>query len=252
MKLALITGGLRRIGAVIAARLASEGWSLALHCHSGGAPDPDLALALAANGTVWHAFPAELGDGDAVSALIPQIVAHFGAVPDLIVNSASRFVHDDWTSVTPQSLATHQAVNLSAPVLLASALARGLPDGQSAAVINILDQRVKQPNGDHLSYLLSKQGLSEATATLARALAPRVRVNAVAPGLTIPTPDYLPAQMVRLAAAMPLGLLPDPEDVADAVLFLAGARATTGQTIFVDGGANLKSFERDFEFLERE
>jgi pteridine reductase len=252
MKLALITGGLRRIGAVIAARLANEGWSLALHCHSNGTPDADLALALAANGTVWHAFPAELGDGDAVSALIPQIASHFGVVPDLIVNSASRFVHDDWKSVTAQSLATHQAVNLSAPVLLASALARVLPDGQSAAVINILDQRVKQPNGDHLSYLLSKQGLSEATATLARALAPRIRVNAVAPGLTIPTPDYLPAQMVRLAAAMPLGLLPDPEDVADAVLFLASARATTGQTIFVDGGASLKSFERDFEFLERE
>jgi pteridine reductase len=252
MKLAIITGGLRRIGAVIAARLAGEGWALALHCHSHGGPDADLALALAANGTIWRAFPAELGDGDAVSALIPAVAAHFGRVPDMLINSASRFVHDDWANVSAQSLASHNAVNLAAPVLLASALARALPEGQVACVINILDQRIRQPNGDHLSYLLSKQALAAATETLARALAPRIRVNAVAPGLTIPTPDYLPAQMVRLAAAMPLGLLPDPEDVADAVLFLAGARATTGQTIFVDGGANLKSFERDFEFLERD
>jgi pteridine reductase len=252
MKLALVTGGFRRLGGAIAARLAQEGWALALHCHRDSEPDADLALALAANGTVWKGFQAELADGAAVEALIPAIVTHFGRAPDLLVNSASRFVHDDWQSITPESLATHNAVNLAAPVLLAAGLSRALSEGSNAAIVNIVDQRVRQPNGDHLSYLLSKQGLSEATLTLARALAPRIRVNAVAPGLTIPTDDYLPAQMVRLAAAMPLGILPEPEDIADAVLWLAEARATTGQTIFVDGGANLKSFDRDFEFLERE
>ena len=252
MRLALVTGGLRRLGAAIAARLAQDGWALALHCHSEGEPEAGLALAIAANGTVWRAFTAELSDGVAAEALIPAVQAHFGKVPDLLVNCASRFVHDDWTNVTPGSLAAHHAVNLAAPVMLTASMARLLPEGDSASVVNILDQRIRQPNGDHLSYLLAKQGLAAATQTLARALAPKIRVNAVAPGLTIPTDDFLPAQMARLEAAMPLGLLPDPEDVADAVSYLANARATTGQTIFVDGGANLKSFERDFEFLERD
>lgn len=252
MKLALVTGGLRRLGGVIAARLAEDGWSLALHCHRDTVPDASLALALAAHGTVWQSFIAELSDGAAVSDLIPAITAHFGRVPDLVVNSASRFEHDDWTSVTPESLSVHHSVNTAAPVLIAASLARALPGDGQACIINILDQRIRQPNGDHLSYLLAKQGLAAATDTLARALAPRIRVNAVAPGLTIPTEEYLPAQMVRLTNAMPLELLPEPEDIADAVLWLAGARATTGQTIFVDGGAHMKSFERDFEFLERD
>ncbi len=252
MKLALVTGGLKRLGGVIAARLAGDGWALALHCHKEGPPDTDLALALAANDIAWRSFPAELGDGDAVLRLLPAIADHFGQMPDLLVNCASQFEWDNPRSMTPQSLSSHMAVNLAAPVLLATALADRLGSDAQACVINILDQRIRQPNADQLSYTFSKQALAGATETLARALAPRVRVNAVAPGLTMPTDDYLPAQMARLEAAMPLGLLPDPEDVADAVLYLAGARATTGQTIFVDGGANLKSFERDFAFLERE
>jgi pteridine reductase len=252
MKLALVTGGLRRLGAVIAARLAGEGWALALHCHKDGAPDAALALALTANGTAWQSFPAELGEGDAVSQLLPQVSAHFGQAPELLVNCASMFEWDNPENVTSASITAHMAVNLTAPVLLATALARETGATAQACVINILDQRIRQPNADQLSYTLSKQALAGATETLARALAPHVRINAVAPGLTIPTDDFLPAQMVRLEAAMPLGLLPDPEDVADAVLYLASARATTGQTIFVDGGANLKSFERDFQFLERD
>jgi pteridine reductase len=117
-------------------------------------------------------------------------------------------------------------------------------------VVNIVDQRIKQPNGDQLSYTMSKQALAAATETLARVLAPQVRVNAVAPGLTLPTADYRPAQMVVLEDAMPLKRLPEPDDVADAVLWLAQARATTGQTLFVDGGAAMKSFERDFMYLD--
>ena len=99
---------------------------------------------------------------------------------------------------------------------------------------------------------MSKQALAEATRTLARVLAPRVRVNAVAPGLTIPTLDYSPAQLARLTAAMPLERLSQPEDVAAAVVYLAGARASTGQTLFVDGGAGLHDFARDFVHLERD
>lgn len=249
MKLALVTGGFRRLGAAIAARLASEGWALALHCRDTAEPGQDLAAILALHRTQWHGFSADLSDGPAVASLLPRIVRHFGRAPDLIVNNASRFIDDDPTSVSAAELAAHMSVNLSAPVLLATGLSALLDADRTGVVINITDQRVRQPNGDQLSYTLSKQALAAATRTLARALAPKIRVNAVAPGLTLPTEDYRPAQMIALEKMMPLKRLPEPDEIADAVLWLANADAVTGQTLYVDGGAALRSFERDFVYL---
>ena len=142
----------------------------------------------------------------------------------------------------------HHAVNAAAPVALALALHRFSKDGEGAqgSVVNILDQRIRNPVPDQFSYGLSKAALGSATRSLAVSLAPHLRVNAVAPGLTLPTSDYDDALMVRIAAAMPLGMLPSPTDIANAVAYLAGASSVTGQTLFVDGGASLKSFERDF------
>jgi pteridine reductase len=249
VKLALVTAGMRRIGAAIAARLASEGWALALHSRSEGEPQPELAAILAQDHCIWHSFVADFGDSAAVTALLPAVAAHFGRLPDLIVNNASRFVWDDPATITADALALHHAVNVSAPVMLTTGLAAAMPEGARGCVINILDQRIRHPGADQLSYTLSKQALSGATETLARALAPKVRVNAVAPGLTLPTEDYRPAQMVRLAKMMPLERLPDPDEIADAVFWLASAESVTGQTIFVDGGASMKAFDRDFLFL---
>jgi pteridine reductase len=249
MKLALVTAGFRRLGGAIAARLAAEGWTLALQGRQQKDPEAQLAAALALHGNVWKGYFLELSDADAVEGLIPRIAADFGRLPDLIVNNASMFEYDDPATATALSMAQHHAVNVAAPVALALGLFNRLPADGRAAVINILDQRISQPNADQLSYTLSKQALAGATETLARALAPRIRVNGVAPGLTIPTDEYRPAQMVALEAMMPLARLPEPDDIADAVLWLAGAEATTGQTIFVDGGASLKSFDRDFVFL---
>lgn len=249
MKLALVTGGFKRIGAAISARLASEGWTLALHGRSEIEPEPDLAAILAVNRTPWHGFRADLADNNAVLMLLPQIAAHFAAPPTLIVNCASQFAYDDAESVTAESLATHFAVNAAAPILLATTLAKLLPGNERGCVINITDQRVRHPNGDQLSYTVSKQALSASTETLAKALAPKLRINAVAPGLTMPTEDYLPAQMVELESMMPLRRLPEPDEIADAVCWLAGNESVTGQTIFVDAGASLKSFDRDFLFL---
>ena len=249
MKLALITAGYHRLGGAIAARLAAAGWTLALHSRKPREPEAELAAVLRQHGTTWHGFEADLSDDAAVMQLIPAIVAHYGRAPDLLVNNASLFEWDNPASVTPQAIAAHMKVNLAAPVLLTASLAQLVEADQQAAVVNILDQRIKQPNADQLSYTLSKQALAGATETLARALAPRVRVNAVAPGLTLPTDDYAPGQMERLAEAMPLGRLSTPADVADAVFWLANATSTTGQTIFVDGGASLKSFDRDFVFM---
>lgn len=252
MKLALVTAGYHRVGGAIAARLAEEGWTLALHSRKATEPDQSLAAMIALHHAQWHGFEADLSDGNAVMALLPKVAAHFGKMPDLIVNNASLFDYDDPASVSPEAIAIHMAVNLTAPVLLASALASNLGPGESACVVNILDQRIRQPNADQLSYTLSKQALAGATQTLARALAPKVRVNGVAPGLTLPTEDYRPAQMARLEQIMPLRVLAEPDDIADAVLYLAGAEATSGQVIYVDAGASMRSYDRDFVFLERD
>lgn len=251
--LALITGGWRRIGAAIARALAHAGWDLALHAHSAATFDQTFAEELARLGAAVHPLGADLADAEAVMRLPAEAMAKSGRAPTLLVNCAALFREDTAATVTAAMLEEHLAVNLAAPVLLTRALADLAADEQSggeAAVVHILDQRVINPVPDQLSYTLSKQALHAAVRTLARSLAPRVRVNAVAPGLTLPTPDYTEEQWLRLTALMPLERLASPDDIAQAVLFLAGARAVTGQTIFVDGGAHLESFARDFVYLE--
>jgi NAD(P)-dependent dehydrogenase (short-subunit alcohol dehydrogenase family) len=181
-----------------------------------------------------------------------DVIAHFGEPPDLFVNSASLFGQDRLDSVTADELARHFAINASAPALLTKALAAALPqDGGDYAIINILDQRLSHPHADQFAYTLSKFALAGLTQTSAQVLAPRIRVNAVAPGLTLVTPDYEEGQPERLASLMPLMRLPLPQEVAEAVLYLARARATTGQVIHVDGGAHLVAYDRDFMGMVR-
>lgn len=246
--LALVTGGWRRIGAAIARALAMAGWDLALHAHSSTKFDHTFAKELASLGATVFSLTADLADAEAARRLPAEAMALAGRAPSLLVNCAALFREDSAATVTAAMLDEHLAVNLTAPVLLTRALA-DLAEGD-AAVVHILDQRVINPVPDQLSYTLSKQALHAAVRTLARSLAPRVRVNAVAPGLTLPTPDYTEEQWQRLTALMPLERLASPGEIADAVVFLAQARAITGQTIFVDGGAHLESFARDFVYLE--
>ncbi len=246
MKLALITGGHRRLGAAIAARLAADGWTLALHGAHDAQPDRSLADVLARTASIWHGFIADLADSQAMHDLIPAVIARFGVAPTLLVNNAAMFEDDSAMTANALAIATHHAVNTAAPVALALALYQ---NGANGAVVNIVDQRIRNPVPDQLSYSLSKAALASATRTLAVALAPRLRVNAVAPGLTLPTADYDDAAMARIATAMPLARLATPAEIAEAVAFLACAQSVTGQTLFVDGGANLKSFDRDFVYL---
>ncbi|MGV3480038.1 MAG: SDR family oxidoreductase [Sphingobium sp.] len=252
MKLALVTGGCHRLGAAISGRLAESGWALALHSREHPEPDPALRARLTQWGAIWDGFAADLSDTGQVAGLVDRVTAHFGQPPTLLVNNASMFGLDGPEDMTADTLLAHFTINSAAPVLLARDVAARAQPGAPAAIVNILDQRIVHPAGDQASYTLSKLALAGATDMLARALAPQARVCAVAPGLTLPTEDYLPAQMVRLEQEMPLGMLPDPEDVAEAVVYLAGANAVTGQTIFVDGGAHLRSFGRDFLYLGRE
>lgn len=252
MKLALVTGSCRRLGAEVAGRLAEDGYALALHGAHAAEPDPALAARIAAAGVESRLFVADLADAEAVEALPARIAAHFGAAPTLLVNNASRFEDDDAGTASVAGLDAHLAVNAVAPFALSLALARRATADAPLAIVNILDERIVNPHRDQLSYTLSKQLLAEMTRTLARALAPHVRVCGVAPGLTLPTADYAPGQIERLAAMMPLQRLSRPAEVAEAVAYLARAGATTGQIIFVDGGASLTAFDRDFVHLARE
>ncbi|MCW1382578.1 SDR family oxidoreductase [Novosphingobium sp. KCTC 2891] len=248
--LALVTGGWRRIGAAIAMKLADEGWDLALHAHHDTSFEPDLATALAARGAAVHPLAADLGDTAAAARLVAEAAERAGRPATLLVNCASMFRDDDVHTVSGESLEDHFRVNLFAPVLMTRAFAEAL-GGAAGAVVMILDQRVVNPVPDQLGYTLSKQALHASVRTLARALAPRIRVNGVAPGLTLPTVDYAADQWQRLEKLMPLHRLAAPEEIAAAVHYLAAAPSVTGQTIFVDAGASLESYARDFVYLAK-
>lgn len=241
-----MTGGCRRLGAGIAAALAKAGYDLALHASRMAEPEPALAAVLGE----WRGFAADFRDPASAPALYDAVRGHFGRPPDLLVNSASIFGQDDLSSVTVDDLRQGFAVNGAAAALLSAAFARdgggggGGGGGGDRAIVNILDQRIAHPHGDQLSYTLGKLALAGLT-RMGSAVS-GVRTNGVAPGLTMPTPDYAPAQLAELAARMPLARLPRPEDVADAVLFLATARGVDGQIVFVDGGASLVPFAGDF------
>lgn len=244
-RLALVTGGHRRLGGAIAAHLAEAGYALAIHGSHDTGLEPQLAEAMARHDTQWQGFVADFINPGSAEMLMRDVISGFGRAPDLLVNSAAMFGQDRLETVSARDLANHYAVNCIAPVLLTQAFARqeGIGD---RCVINILDQRLAHPHGDQLAYTLAKQALAGFTQISAGELAPAIRVNAVAPGLTIATADYEKAQVERLAAMMPLGHLPQPAQIAEAVLYLAHAVAVTGQVIAVDGGAHMQSYNRDF------
>lgn len=250
--LALVTGSYRRLGARIAQGLAARGYVLALHGRHDGVLDPDLERALEAGDAIWHGFTADLSVPEAAGKLMAAVKGYFGRAPDLLVNSAATFGQDRLEDVTAGDLMRHYAVNCAAPVLLTRAFAESAceEEPRDRCVINILDQRLANPHGDQLSYTLSKQALAGFTRIAARELAGRrIRVNAVAPGLTLASDDYDEGRMASLAGRMPLGRLPEPEEINRAIGYLADAGAVTGQVVMVDGGAHLESYARDFMHL---
>ncbi len=246
--LAIVTGGKRRLGAEIAAKLAAAGYALALVSHMDTPPEAALAAALQANASEWHAFTFDLRAGDP-ARLMDMIAGHFGRTPSLLVNNAAIFGQDDWQTMTLETLEAHFRLNMFAPLLLSQALVQIAGPKARPAIVNILDQRIVNPHPDQMSYTLSKQALAASIRSMAASFAGRARYNGVAPGLVIATDDYTAEQEARLAQMMPLGALPSPSAVADAVVYLAQAQDVTGQVIFVDGGAHLKSFDRDFMHL---
>lgn len=250
-RLALVTGGHRRLGGVIAAGFARAGYSLAIHGSHDTRLDSALALALDESGTEWEGFTADFAELENAEELVAKVAERFGRPPDILVNSAAIFGQDRLEDVSADDLMRHYAVNCAAPAMLTKAFAT-IPAGSGdRCIVNVLDQRIDHPHGDQLSYTLSKIALSGLTRLSASSLAPQVRVNAVAPGLTIATPDYDELQMERLQTMMPLHKLPSADQIAEAVLYLSQARTVTGQTLYIDGGAHLRSYDRDFMHMGR-
>jgi len=183
--LALVTGGVRRVGAVISGRLAQAGYAVALHGHSNAEPEDDLKKVLEEQDSEWRGFVADFAETESASNLLEEVEKAFGRCPDLLVNSASIFGQDDVTNINAGSLEKHMMVNLISPVLLTTELARKRGAGDRGCVVQILDQRIRNPNQDQLSYTLSKQALSESVRTLALNCCQTLRINGVAPGLTL-------------------------------------------------------------------
>jgi len=238
VKTVLVTGAAKRLGRAIALDLARHGWSVAIHYHSSEKEARATAADAATSGVKVALLQADLGRESEAASLIERAAKELGPLTGL-VNSASLFENDDWYSVTRESWDKHMETNLRAPFALAQAFARQVPRDTGGAIVNIIDQRVLKPTPQFVSYSLSKAGLKWLTTTLAQALAPRVRVNAVGPGPTIINARQSQADFARQREATVLGRGAEPQDVCDAVRYLLEACAVTGQMIAVDGGQHL-------------
>ena len=244
---ALVTGAAQRIGRAIALGLANDGWHPVVHYHRSGDAAAETVAAIEERGGTATAIAADLSDPDAAAGLVAAAAAATGGL-GCLVNNASMFAADDIGSVSAADFDAIMAVNLRAPVLLSRAFADALPDGAEGVIVNLLDQKLVNPNPDFLSYTLSKYGLSGLTTTLAMALAPRIRVCGVAPGLTLPSADQRPEQFAAVHGRTPLGRGATVDDIAGAVRYLVAADAVTGEVVMVDGGQHLVGSDRDVMF----
>jgi NAD(P)-dependent dehydrogenase (short-subunit alcohol dehydrogenase family) len=236
--IALVTGGARRIGRAIVEDLAKNGFAVAIHCRS----SVDVAEALADDvrkqGGRAAVVTADLADLDAARALPAKAAAALGPLT-LLVNNASIFEADGIGSLEAERFQRQMTVNLAAPVFLADAFAAQLPADRDGLVVNMIDQRAWKTTPHFVSYQLSKSGLLTATRTLAQALAPRIRVNAIGPGPTLPSPRQDPAEFRKQAEAVLLRHGPDLCEFGRTIRYLYETRSITGQMIALDGGQHL-------------
>lgn len=247
-KTALVTGAARRIGRTIALALAQRGWDVVVHYHRSADAAQDVVGEVEALGRRAVALSCDLADETAVRTLLRRASSLLGPI-SCVVNNASRFDYDTVQDISRASLDAHMHANLLAPVLLAQALHAATPEGAQAVTINLLDQKLYNLNPDFLSYTLSKAALHSATTMLAQALAPKVRVVGVAPGITLVSGNQTEAGFAQAHQATPLGRSSTPDDIAAAVCFVAESPAITGTTLVVDGGQHLIPLSRDVMFV---
>jgi NAD(P)-dependent dehydrogenase (short-subunit alcohol dehydrogenase family) len=235
---ALITGGAKRIGAVITSSLAAKGYAVVIHFHSSEHEAEALAASLRSLGHQAAILQADLANPDDVAGMMQNAAKLFGPIT-LLVNNASSFTNDTLHTLDVMQWNRQFSINIRAPSILAKDFAAELPKGISGCIINIIDQRVWKLTPEFYSYTLSKAALWAATKTMAQTLAPRIRVNAVGPGPTIGNIHDGDTGVNKEAAGTLLEKRVDPQDIADAVLYLASAQRVTGQMIAVDSGQHL-------------
>lgn len=235
---ALITGAGRRIGRALALEAARAGYDVAIHHRASADEAEETAADARALGRRAALVRADLANEAETAGLIAQASEALGPVT-LLVNSASAFVDDRVGQLSRQTWDLHLETNLRAPLVLAEAFAAALPPDRAGLVVNIIDQRVWRPNPQFFSYSLSKAGLWWATQTLAQALAPRVRVNAIGPGPVLPSVHQAPGEFEAEAAGVLLQRRATPDEIAAALRYLIDATSVTGQMIAVDGGQHL-------------
>ena len=237
-KAALVTGGAQRIGRRIVERLAGEGYAVAIHCRRSTDEAETMAARIREAGGHATVLRADLADAGAVERLVPEAVRVLGPL-SLLVNNASEFEPDEVGTLSQDRWDRHFAVNLRAPAFLARDFAHQLPADGQGCIVNIVDQRVWKLTPQFFSYTLTKAALFSATQTMAQALAPRIRVNAIGPGPTLSNVRQGDEDFAKQSEAVLLGRGGTPDEIADAVLYLAKARSVTGQMIAVDGGQHL-------------
>lgn len=235
-KAALVTGGARRIGRAISYALHRAGYAVAIHTQNSLDQAQALRDEVVRGGGRASVVRADLSDQGEVAALVHNATRAVGPLT-LLVNNAASFERDEFGALDAERFDRQFAVNLRAPLFLSEAFAAQA--GDDASIVNILDQRVFKVTPHFVSYTLTKSALYSATRMLAQALAPKVRVNAIAPGPTMASERQAAEDFARQAAAVPLRHGPTAEEVAEAVVYLASARSVTGATLVIDGGQHL-------------
>ncbi len=240
---ALVTGAADRVGAAIASGLAAAGWAVLIHYRSSAAKAEATAASIRAGGGRVETVAADLADRAQRAGLIAAASAPFGPLT-LLVNNASIFERDAALDLDETLWDAHFAVHAEAPAFLSRDFAAQLPTGQAGNIINIIDERVLDLSPAYFSYTLSKSVLWTMTRTLAQSLAPRIRVNAIAPGPTVPPPHVTAEAHARRLTELPLGTSADESGIAAGVIALLSLPAMTGQMIALDGGEHLEFPDR--------
>ena len=243
----LVTGGAKRVGRAIVEALAADGWSVCVHCNS-STPEADaLVQEIEAAGGRAAVVQADLGDAAATEGLIARAVEAVGPLACL-VNNASLFEYDDLASMTVGSWDRNLSVNLRAPALLSRDFANRLEPGAQGCIVNLVDQKLWNLNPDFLSYTVAKAGLHALTEMLAMALAPRVRVCGIAPGLLLPSGKMTQAGFERAHRRTPLGFGPTVPEIVEALRLILATPSINGQTLIVDAGESLQRRPKDVQF----
>jgi len=247
-KSAIITGAAKRIGARIAKALGNEGWFVYLHYNSSSKEAKKVLHEIKSSGGNGQLIKMDLSHPDCGEQIINQIDCTAPPV-ELLINNAAKFEYDDISTVNSVSMDQHFFANVRGPMLLSKAFFELITKGQQGCVINVLDNKIFALNPDYLSYTISKAALQCATETLAMAMAPHIRVNGIAPGITLESGGQGDISFQKGQKMSPIGKVSSVKDIIKAVFFIVNTRSINGHIITIDGGQKLQKLDRDVAFL---